>query len=176
MTARKIQKERGASAVEFAIVVPLFLMLTMGMITGGLSFNRKMSLTHAAREAARFGATVPTGKVAIPDSWFDDIAQRAITSSDGQLVAGVEGYYSCVAYVGPASPPGATTDWTKRREQIGTGGPTYSNAACFSDGRAATERRVQVVVRRQSRLDAFVFSVPVTLASESVVRFEAVTP
>ncbi|MHC5558550.1 TadE family protein [Kocuria sp. U4B] len=45
--------ERGAAAVEFALVVPLLLTLLLGVIEFGHYFNVQISATHAAREAAR---------------------------------------------------------------------------------------------------------------------------
>ncbi|GAA1889756.1 hypothetical protein GCM10009715_39470 [Paeniglutamicibacter psychrophenolicus] len=45
--------QRGASAVEFAIVLPLLLTLLLGIIEFGFLFNQQISLTQAAREGAR---------------------------------------------------------------------------------------------------------------------------
>ena len=45
--------ERGAVAVEFAILLPLLVMLVMGIIEFGRAYNTQMSLTYAAREGVR---------------------------------------------------------------------------------------------------------------------------
>lgn len=45
--------ERGAVAVEFAIVLPVLLLLVMGIAEFGRAYNTQMTLTHAAREGAR---------------------------------------------------------------------------------------------------------------------------
>ena len=45
--------QRGASAVEFAIVLPLLLTILLGIIEFGFLFNQQISLTQAARESAR---------------------------------------------------------------------------------------------------------------------------
>ncbi|MEX5301822.1 TadE/TadG family type IV pilus assembly protein [Kocuria sabuli] len=45
--------ERGAAAVEFALVVPVLLLLLLGIIEFGRAYNTQISLTHAARETAR---------------------------------------------------------------------------------------------------------------------------
>ncbi|MFI7580519.1 TadE/TadG family type IV pilus assembly protein [Kocuria kalidii] len=47
------RSERGAAAVEFALVVPVLLALLLGVIEFGHYFNVQISATHAAREAAR---------------------------------------------------------------------------------------------------------------------------
>ena len=45
--------ERGAELVEFAIVLPLLLLVTMGIIDFGFMFQRYVVLTNAAMEGAR---------------------------------------------------------------------------------------------------------------------------
>ncbi len=45
--------ERGAAAVEFALVVPLLLLLVMGIAEFGRAYNISTILTGAAREGAR---------------------------------------------------------------------------------------------------------------------------
>ena len=52
----KRQKERGAVAVEMAIILPLLLMLLIGIIEFGRVFNVQISLSQAAREGARHAA------------------------------------------------------------------------------------------------------------------------
>ena len=48
--------ERGSAAVEFALVLPLLLMLIFGIIDFGRMLNDKITLTEAAREGARSAA------------------------------------------------------------------------------------------------------------------------
>lgn len=43
----------GAAMVEFAIVLPLLLMLVFGIIEFGRGYNAQLTLTHAAREGVR---------------------------------------------------------------------------------------------------------------------------
>ena len=47
--------ERGASVVEFGIVLPILLVLLFGVIEFGFLFYDKAMLTNAAREGARAG-------------------------------------------------------------------------------------------------------------------------
>ncbi|WP_427006587.1 TadE/TadG family type IV pilus assembly protein [Pseudarthrobacter sp. H2] len=49
-------KEKGAVAVEFALVLPIFLMLVLGIFEFGRGFNIQVSLSEAARESARYAA------------------------------------------------------------------------------------------------------------------------
>lgn len=56
MNSKKPTKnENGASAVEFAIILPLLLVLLFGIIEFGIIIYDKAVLTNASREAARAG-------------------------------------------------------------------------------------------------------------------------
>ena len=56
LSRRSKNDESGAAAVEFAIVLPILLLLVFGIIEFGLLFNRFISVTHAAREGVRVAA------------------------------------------------------------------------------------------------------------------------
>ena len=53
MTPGRLQSERGAELVEFALVFPLLLLVVLGVIDFGLLFQRYEVVTNAAREGAR---------------------------------------------------------------------------------------------------------------------------
>lgn len=46
-------REMGAAMVEFAIILPLLIMLVFGIVEFGRAYNANISLTHAAREGVR---------------------------------------------------------------------------------------------------------------------------
>lgn len=46
-------KERGAVAVEFAIVAPVLVMLLLGIMEFGRAYNAQVTLSSAAREGVR---------------------------------------------------------------------------------------------------------------------------
>lgn len=48
--------QRGAVAVEFALIVPILLLLVFGAVNFGIVLAQKASLASAARAGARFGA------------------------------------------------------------------------------------------------------------------------
>lgn len=50
-------RQRGAAAVEFALIVPLLLSLVLGVIDYGMAFGQSINLQGAAREAVRQGVT-----------------------------------------------------------------------------------------------------------------------
>lgn len=48
--------DRGNAAVEFALVLPLLLLIVFGLIDFGRALNTQITLTQAAREGARLDA------------------------------------------------------------------------------------------------------------------------
>lgn len=52
---KRNQSECGASAVEFALLLPLLMMLVFGIVEFGLAMYRQAILTNASREGARLG-------------------------------------------------------------------------------------------------------------------------
>jgi len=69
---RRARGERGASAVEFALVMPLLLMLLFGTISTGLVFSDHLSATNAAREGARYGAAADVSSA----DWATSVRDR----------------------------------------------------------------------------------------------------
>lgn len=64
--------ERGAVAVEFALVLPILIVLLLGTITTGLSLSNAVAATNAVREGARFGATADATEAA----WGANVVDR----------------------------------------------------------------------------------------------------
>jgi Flp pilus assembly protein TadG len=160
--------ERGASLVEFVLVLPILLALLFGMVTGGQALSRDNSLKNAAREGARYGATLPVSDMS---SWLADVTDVAVGSATGDLDDGVPARTVCVAYV---FPDGSTSnDQTTRLVTAADGTTTETvGSDCFSDGRPGAERRVQVTVSRETDFMVLFFDKTVTLDAESAVRFE----
>jgi Flp pilus assembly protein TadG len=57
---RSIRGERGQTMTEFAVILPIFLMLLLGIGQGGIALNHYLALTDAARAGARYGAVLRT--------------------------------------------------------------------------------------------------------------------
>jgi Flp pilus assembly protein TadG len=73
-------EQRGAAAVELAIVLPILILLVFGIIEWSIYFNRLQGLQAAAREGARVAA--------LPQSTDADIRARVVDSLDGVLSSG----------------------------------------------------------------------------------------
>jgi len=69
-------KERGAALVEFAIVLPVLLLLVFGIIEFGRAHNTQLTLTHAVREGVR------TYAITQDQTQGEDVARLAATTLD----------------------------------------------------------------------------------------------
>lgn len=78
-----IKKENGQALVEFAIVLPLLLLIICGIIDFGWLFYNQLSLENCAREGARYGA-VNAGNsecATLTEQKINDIAVNSIKDS-----------------------------------------------------------------------------------------------
>lgn len=59
---RAVSGENGAAAIEFALVLPILVLLVCGIIEFGLLFYNKQMITNASREGARAGIVEGVGE------------------------------------------------------------------------------------------------------------------
>lgn len=160
--------ERGAQLVEFALILPILMALLLGIVTGGIAFSHNLSIDNAARETARYGATLPVnGNMG---AYLNQVADVAIRTSTGTLEDGRPGRVVCVAYVFPDGT--FPNDQTTRLVEDAAGVRTVTNQPCLADGRPNDERRIQITVARDADLVVFYFSRTVNLTGQSVARYE----
>ena len=79
--------QRGQGMVEFAIIVPVFLLLLLGMLEFGFVFTHNLSLEYATREGARAGAAMADGS--ITDSACGGV-QLTAANVDPLIIAAVQ--------------------------------------------------------------------------------------
>jgi len=71
MQIRKgLRSERGASTVEFALLLPVLVLLLFGIFEFGLAYNSYLAVTHAAREGARMAAVGAYNEGTIRDTAY----------------------------------------------------------------------------------------------------------
>ena len=58
--ARRKNGEKGQALVEFALLVPIFLLLLFAIVDFGMGFYSWITVTNGAREGARLGAVLAT--------------------------------------------------------------------------------------------------------------------
>lgn len=71
---KDFKSERGTAAMEFALLLPVFLMLVLGIVYFGIGFNTKINLTAGVREGARkvaLGGSGAEGKAKVRESTPD---------------------------------------------------------------------------------------------------------
>jgi Flp pilus assembly protein TadG len=64
----KSGNDKGASAVEFALVLPIFVSVIFAIFQFGIAFNNWIAITHAAREGARLAAVGQYNEQRVRDS------------------------------------------------------------------------------------------------------------
>lgn len=82
MRNRPAARRRGAAAIEFAIVLPMLMLLLLGGADFGRCFHSAMAITNAARAGAEYGAMHPfdtSSQVA----WQTGVQQAAINELSG---------------------------------------------------------------------------------------------
>ncbi|WP_241668128.1 TadE/TadG family type IV pilus assembly protein [Pedococcus bigeumensis] len=75
-------RERGAAAVEFALILPMLLMLIGGVIDFGNLYYNQLILSNAARDGVRLIASNSTASPA----WTQAYIQQRITNSASPIV------------------------------------------------------------------------------------------
>lgn len=153
---RRVGGERGTALIEFALLLPLIMAILLGIFTGGFAYFQKISLTDAAREGARYGASMKhDGTSTGIASWKTNVRTRVVELSGGQLSTGDV----CVELVTPTGsntacgvndPPGAASD------------PTALAPASL----------VKVSATKVATIEAIFFTATPTLTAKVVARFE----
>jgi hypothetical protein len=88
--SRSYRKQRGAAAVEFAVVAPVFLLLVFGMIEYGRMVMVQQMLTNASREGARRAVLDGSSEADVRDVVRDYLtpAQVPVADSDITIMVG----------------------------------------------------------------------------------------
>ena len=102
---RKYASQKGASAVEFALVLPLLVVITFGIIEFGMFVYNQQVITNASREGARAGIVAslprvpPTGGNSI-DSVVQNFCMNNMVTfgAANNPVTTVTGYSSNAAF------------------------------------------------------------------------------
>lgn len=159
MFRRRPRSERGASAVEFALVLPLLLMVLFGMITTGLAFSDHLAATNAVREGARYGAAADISQVGT--AWESSVQERVkqvYYNSAGDTVTNDQ---VCVQLVQAGGP-------TTHMDTVGPCGTAPSAPSGMASGSCA----VMVWMQRPQTIQLLVFpDLDFNIGAESVAYY-----
>jgi Flp pilus assembly protein TadG len=90
-----LKREEGAAAVEFALLLPLLMMILFGIIEFGLVLYNQEVITNASREGARFGIVIGNPRPAtgqIQDVVNTYLTNAGLNSGNATVsVAGAQG-------------------------------------------------------------------------------------
>jgi Flp pilus assembly protein TadG len=189
--SRQPDAQAGASAVEFALILPIFVILVFGGISAGIIFWHQISSAQATRDAARYGGTLPISNASSSpapsgeffiDSWLTQITEVALreagigdSNGDGSVNASdanTARVYVCVAFVKGTSSTHGRSD---QRLVTHNGTSAQDGGRCIdTDGAPQSADRVQVLVKRDEQFQAILLSRSITLTNSSVQPYERV--
>ena len=152
--ARTKRDERGTAVVEIAMVLPLAFAMLLGIFTGGHAYFQKISLTDAAREGARYGASLKLTPTGI-NEWRQAVKSRVVAISGAQVTAS----QVCAELV---KPTGSDTTCGVADPQGAASDPTSLTPASV----------VKVSISKAAHVDFVFFSTSPTLTSKVAARYE----
>lgn len=155
---RRINEERGASAVEFAIIGSLLLLILFGTITFGIIFNRYQGLQSAAREGARVGALTATDRTDILNRVRESVSiidGSAIAASCPADLTNLTVEQGCIKVFSRSSPTTTPTEVSTTSTSQTPCGAAYSG----------TDKSVVVDVYYRLRVDIPLWSSPLMTVS-----------
>jgi hypothetical protein len=163
--------DRGAVAVEFALVLPVLVMLLLGTVTTGLVYSDHLSIANAAREGGRFGSAVnfcgaSTCTVADTTQWADSVQARVRQAyyNSGSTLSASQVCVLLVNSSGTLATP--TLQGSACSANVPANPTTIPSGSCL----------VKVWVKKPARIDLAVVSIPsFNIAATSVSFYGRVT-
>jgi Flp pilus assembly protein TadG len=86
-SCREEARQRGQGLVEFALFVPLFLVLLLAMLDFGFALYTNLTLEYASREGARVGAALAAGNSTTLPCAYDPAKPASV---DDHVIAAVQ--------------------------------------------------------------------------------------
>lgn len=118
---------RGQSLVEYAMTVPVFLLILLGMLEFGFAFSHHLTMEYSTREGARTGASLANGSAMVDCTKIDDqvvaAVQRVLTGAGSQVAIAKIGEIRIYKADSTGQELGPKNVW-----KPGPGGPTVDGA------------------------------------------------
>ncbi len=143
-----VRSSAGAQLVEFALSLPLLLVMVVGILDFGQAFNLKQKLNNAAREGARFAIEEPCADCTKAAPSTTQAIENSIVNylkNAGVNVCGLTGTtvpttgpqpFASWTFTSPSACPGTTTNFTIEIDRGNT----------FLDSNGATVTSSQVII------------------------------
>lgn len=130
---RNLPRERGAVAVEFALVVPVLLLLVFGFIDYGAYYSDVVGVRQGAREAARQGSVASWGAACSPSGASGSAHVQALMcqARTAAMTAGTGTVQAKVRFVDCALGPCTDAPYPAKAD-IDSGNSTASIRICLS--------------------------------------------
>ena len=146
---RRRERESGQALVEFALILPLFLAIVVGMIQFGVALNFWLDMQRLANQGARSAAVnCGTGSNQCGGVTLERyLGARTTATPEGQVISGGNTPAVEVCYVPPSQPPPA--NWS----------PSIGDA-------------VRVELQEKYRLQAIVGLAKIDLSARATMRLE----
>ncbi len=170
------RRQEGAAAVEFALVLPVLILLVFGIMEFGLAFRDTLTLTSATRTGAR------TASALSRDPNFNNATLDAVTDAIGGLPedsieqlwiykAGPDGYPVGRSNFSSGCSSCGIWNWSTSSHAFVPAGASawdpYSQNAC-----AGTSDSVGVYLKVNHEFVTQLFGSTVTLTDHTVMRLE----
>lgn len=167
---RRLREERGASAVEFAIIGSLLLLILFGTIQFGITFNRYQGLQSAAREGARLGSLQATTRSDIVNRVRDSVSIIASSAiSNGSCTPGSLSLDNGCVRIYAKQKPTATCPGVQCVEVVSGSTSQTPCGAAYS----GTDKSVVVQVHYRLKLDIPLWASPqMTIAGGAEFKCE----
>jgi Flp pilus assembly protein TadG len=153
----RTRNERGAAALEFALIAPLLLMLLLGTISSALVYSNHLTATNAVREAARYGAAADATN---GTTWAESVQTRVQQVYFGATGATPTNDEICVDLV--------KADGTVVASD---GGSACGTAPGAPTGMATGSCAVRVWMSHPEKIQLVVEDLDVTIGAESVAYY-----
>ena len=114
-----VRRDRGAVAVEFALVIPVLLLILFGVMDFGRAMFVKNALTNAAAQAARVASVHSAVTSNSESATVQAVASQVATQMGIQSMAGATGSVSVVKFT--LCPPDTATTASAAVASVTTG-------------------------------------------------------
>ena len=90
---RRCQPDEGSNLIEYALVLPMLLLVVLGIVEFGFMFHRYEVITNAAREGARMavlpGYATAKGEIAVEARVNAYVTAGLVPTADGNPEVGI---------------------------------------------------------------------------------------